>query len=258
MEGSQITVNPDTGLFEVSEESIDTTVSSESAVNSSSSVSDQSTETSENETNTTYSIDDESVPDGSYIMNEDGTLTLIEDSQNGTNFFSSTDTGTDLSDQTEASEDDTQSEDVVNYDSDIMLTSVSPSTQSSYTVQSWQFNLAENRQIGEHYLIWAERNYYNNYSSYWHYYAVVGKDIVKDGDNYTYTDCELYDMYTYNDQTTYNMEETSGSVSGSAYLVYSDLYFDYCGNPSAVSIPFVLVGLLLIITMLLIIALRRK
>lgn len=255
---SQITVNPDTGLFEVSEESIDTTVSSNNAVNSSSSVTGQSDQTSEIENNTTYSIDDDIVPSGSYVQNEDGTLTLIEESQNGSDTITNDDTGTDLSDQTENAEDDSQSEDVANFDSDIMLTSVSPSTQSSYTVQSWQFNVAENRQIGDHYLIWAERTYYNNYSSYWHYYAAVGKDIVKDGDIYTYTDCELYDMYTYNDQTTYNMEETSGSVSGSAYLVYSDLYFDYCGSSSVVSIPFVLVGLLLIIIMLLIIALRRK
>lgn len=238
MAESQIVINPDTGLFEAQEAVPDTeaTVPDTGVI-----VPDSSVDlTGSQDTDTTNSID------------------IVGGDSIGDNSFESSDTGASLSDQAEDETDVSQSEDMVDYDSYINLASAAPSVQS-YSVQPWQLNLAENRQIGEHYLIWAERVYYSgNYNYYWHYFAAVGKDIEKNGDVYVYTDADLYDLYSYDNTTTYQMQQTSGSVNGSSFVVYSDLYFDYVGTASTVSVPFILVGLLLIITMLLIIALRRK
>jgi hypothetical protein len=224
MSESQIVINPDTGLFEAQE-----TVPSSSVDN-----------TGSQDTDTTNSID------------------IVGGDSIGDYSSESSVAGASLSDQTEDETDVSESEDMADYDSYINLASAAPSVQS-YSVQPWQLNLAENRQIGEHYLIWAERVYYGgNYSYYWHYFAAVGKDIEKNGDMYVYTDADLYDLYSYDNTTTYQMQQSSGSVNGSSFVVYSDLYFDYVGTASTVSVPFILVGLLLIITMLLIIVLRRK
>lgn len=238
MAESQIVINPDTGLFEAQETVPDTevTVPDTDVI-----VLDPSVDlTGSQDTDTTNSID-----------------IVGGDSIGGYSSESSV-AGASLSDQAEDETDVSESEDMVDYDSYINLTSAAPSVQS-YSVQPWQLNLAENRQIGEHYLIWAERVYYGgNYNYYWHYFAAVGKDIEKNGDMYMYTDADLYDLYSYDNTTTYQMQQTSGSVNGSSFVVYSDLYFDYVGTASTVSVPFILVGLLLIITMLLIISLRRK
>ena len=231
MAESQIVINPDTGLFEAQEAVPDTE----------STVSDSSVDnTGSQDTDTTDSID------------------IVGGDSIGDYSSESSVAGASLSDQTEDETDVSESEDMADYDSYINLASAAPSVQS-YSVQPWQLNLAENRQIGEHYLIWAERVYYGgNYNYYWHYFAAVGKDIEKNGDMYVYTDADLYDLYSYDNTTTYQMQQSSGSVNGSSFVVYSDLYFDYVGTASTVSVPFILVGLLLIITMLLIIALRRK
>lgn len=238
MAESQIVINPDTGLFEAQETVPDTeaTVPDTGVI-----VPDSSVDlTGSQDTDTTNSID------------------IVGGDSIGDYSSESSVAGASLSDQAEDEVDASESEDMADDDSYINLASVAPSVQS-YTVQPWQLNLAENRQIGEHYLIWAERVYYGgNYNYYWHYFAAVGKDIEKNGDMYVYTDADLYDLYSYDNATTYQMQQSSGSVNGSSFVVYSDLYFDYVGTASTVSVPFILVGLLLIITMLLIILLRRK
>lgn len=252
MAESQIVMNPDTGLFEAQEAVPDTEVT----------VPD--TEVIVPHTEVTVPDIEVSVPSspvnntGSQYTDTTNSIDIVGGDSIGDNSSQSSDTGASLSDQTEDETDVSESEDMADYDSYINLASAAPSVQS-YSVQPWQLNLAENRQIGEHYLIWAERVYYGgNYNYYWHYFVAVGKDIEKNGDMYVYTDADVYDLFSYDNTTTYQMQQTSGSVNGSSFVVYSDLYFDYVGTASTVSVPFILVGLLLIITMLLIIALRRK
>lgn len=147
-------------------------------------------------------------------------------------------------------EDPQEAEPDPSYDDLIDLYSVAPST-ASYNPQAWQVNLAQSRGFGEHYLIWAERVYYTSTSSYWRYYEVVGRDISKEGDIYTYEDCDLYSYYSYSNYVNYDVSESSGTVDGSSYVVYSDLYFDYAGGvPSDHVTPFVTFGLLLMILLL--------
>jgi hypothetical protein len=245
MAESQIVMNPETGLFEAQETVPDTGVivpdTGVIVPDTGVIVPDSPVDlTGSQDTDTTNSID------------------IVGGDSIGGNSSESSDTGASLPDQAEDETDVSESEDMADYDSYINLASAAPSVQS-YSVQPWQLNLAENRQIGEHYLIWAERVYYGSYNNYyWHYFAAVGKDIEKNGDMYVYADADLYDLYSYDNTTTYQMQQSSGSVNGSSFVVYSDLYFDYVGTASTVSVPFILVGLLLIITMLLIIALRRK
>lgn len=252
MADSQIVLNPDTGLFEAQEVVPDT----EATV--------PDTEAIVPDTEATVPDTDVIVLDspvdltGSQNTDTTNSTDIVGGDSIGDNSSESSDTGASLPDQAEDETDVSESEDMADYDSYINLASAAPSVQS-YSVQPWQLNLAENRQIGEHYLIWAERVYYSgNYNYYWHYFAAVGKDIEKNGDMYVYTDADLYDLYSYDNTTTYQMQQSSGSVNGSSFVVYSDLYFDYVGTASTVSVPFILVGLLLIITMLLIILLRRK
>lgn len=245
MAESQIVINPDTGLFEAQEAVPDMEVT----------VPDTEVTVPDIE----VSVPSSSVNNtGSQDTDTTNSIDIVGGDSIGDNSSQSSDTGASLSDQTEDETDVSESEDMADYDSYINLASAAPSVQS-YSVQPWQLNLAENRQIGEHYLIWAERVYYGgNYNYYWHYFVAVGKDIEKNGDMYMYTDADVYDLFSYDNTTTYQMQQTSGSVNGSSFVVYSDLYFDYVGTASTVSVPFILVGLLLIITMLLIIALRRK
>lgn len=245
MAESQIVMNPDTGLFEAQEAVPDTEVT----------VPDTEVTVPDIE----VSVPSSSVNNtGSQDTDTTNSIDIVGGDSIGDNSSQSSDTGASLSDQTEDETDVSESEDMADYDSYINIASAAPSVQS-YSVQPWQLNMAENRQIGEHYLIWAERVYYGgNYNYYWHYFVAVGKDIEKNGDMYVYTDADVYDLFSYDNTTTYQMQQTSGSVNGSSFVVYSDLYFDYVGTASTVSVPFILVGLLLIITMLLIIALRRK
>ena len=245
MAESQIVINPDTGLFETQEVVPDMEVT----------VPDTEVTVPDTEVTVPSSPVDNT---GSQDIDTTNSIDIVGGDSIGGNSSESSDTGASLSDQTEDETDVSESEDMADYDSYINLASAAPSVQS-YSVQPWQLNLAENRQIGEHYLIWAERVYYGgNYNYYWHYFVAVGKDIEKNGDMYVYTDADVYDLYSYDNTTTYQMQQSSGSVNGASFVVYSDLYFDYVGTASTVSVPFILVGLLLIITMLLIIALRRK
>lgn len=105
---------------------------------------------------------------------------------------------------------------------------------AAFTPLAWQVNVASSRSFGEHYLMWAQR-VSSGSSYYWRYYLAVGHDMVKSGDTYRYTDAEVYTYYSYNSSVTYDVSVLSGSVSGSAYLVYSDLYFDYVGTDPAAS-----------------------
>lgn len=103
-----------------------------------------------------------------------------------------------------------------------------------YTPTAWQVNLAEHRSFGEHYLMWAQR-LYSGSSYYWRYYLALGRDMSYASNVYTYADAEVYSYSSYNSSVTYDVSVSSGSVSGSTYLVYSDLYFDYVGVDPAVS-----------------------
>ncbi len=167
--------------------------------------------------------------------------------------------GDSLSDQTEASQNVEKSEDVGSSSDSVIIPYAAVSSNQQFSPQSWQINLAENREIGQHYAMWAERIYYNNYNNYWKYYLVLADDMTYENDLYNYQNAELYEMYTYNDQTNYSMAAAqSGSVSGSAYLVYSDLYFDFCGKRDPVNAPYVIFAFLFIVIVLLVLILKRK
>lgn len=130
------------------------------------------------------------------------------------------------------------------------LYSVAPSS-ASYTPQAWQVNLAQSRGFGEHYLMWAQRVYYSSSASYWKYFEVVGRNIRREGDVYTYEDCDLYTFYNYSGDVSYDVAESSGSVNGSSFVVFSDLYFDYAGGfPTDHVTPFVLFAFLILLMVL--------
>lgn len=239
---NSISIDPETGLFDVSS-------------STSSGSSDSSTSSGSSDSSVSSGSDSGVLP---FIVNSDGSLTLIDGGdQSDVDTDTTSDQGVDLSDQVETAEGVEESEDMVIYDNSVSLASVASGSQS-YTVQSWQLALAQNRDFGDHYLLWAVREYYSNYSYYWHYYAVIGKDIELSDDTYTYTDCDVYELYSYNDSTTYLFQESSGTVSGSSYVVYSDLYFDYVGTKPTLSSAYLIVVFLLVLSMLFIISLRRK
>ena len=129
--------------------------------------------------------------------------------------------------------------------------------EAAFSPQSWQINIAENRGIGEHYLLWAVRDTISGYNRYWRYYLAVGKDIEfnESNDVYTYNSVDLFSYNDNGDTVTYEVENSSGTVDGSQYLVYSDLYFDYVGiDPTnspvvyMVAIAFIMLFVLLIVT----------
>lgn len=99
-----------------------------------------------------------------------------------------------------------------------------------FTVQNWQVNLASNRKIGEHYLIWGVRNNSGSSYRYWDYYCAIGSDITYSSDLYTYTNVDLYHYANRDGSVMYEVASSSGTVNGEQYLVYSDLYFDYVGE----------------------------
>lgn len=139
----------------------------------------------------------------------------------------------------------------------ILPASVVPST-ANYTPQAWQINLAEHRSLGEHYLMWAQRTSYGS-TYYWRYYLAIGRNISYSSNTYTYHDAELYTYYTYNNSTTYNVLVSSGTVSGTTYLVYSDLFFDYVGaDPVLTASPYITFLLAMIIIALLVIGGKRN
>ncbi len=165
-----------------------------------------------------------------------------------------------LSDSVEDSEEVQVDSDGVSSDNTIALTSAAASS-SSFTPAAWQINLASARQLGEHYLMWAERYYYSGTSYYTIYYLAVGRDITFDDstDLYTYSDVDLYDYYSYNSVITYERDIASGDVSGSDCVVYSDLYFDYVGvNPVNNSDSYISFVLLLCIIIILVVGVRRN
>lgn len=138
-----------------------------------------------------------------------------------------------------------------------VLASVTASA-ASYTPQAWQVNLAENRSFGEHYLMWAER-VYSGSSYYWRYYIALGRKISRSSNVYTYTDAEVYTYYNYNSSVTYDVSVSSGTVNGSTYLVYSDLYFDYVGvDPAFKGSVYIFFVLFMIMIVLLITGGKRN
>lgn len=127
-------------------------------------------------------------------------------------------------------------------------------TDYTFSPQTWQLNLASSRQLGEHYLMYGIRKSgTSGYNSYWDYYLVLGNDIDYDesSDRYSYTDCDLYHYSSYDGYVTYELSESSGSLSGSSSVVYSDLYFDYVGvDPVVNSYPYI--GFVMILILMLI------
>lgn len=143
--------------------------------------------------------------------------------------------------------------DVYLYDDAVSLMSAVPSS-AAFTPNAWQTNLASNRSMGEHYLMYANRVYYNGSSSYWHYFLILGSDITYDSDLYTYTDCDVYSYYSYSNTVFYERDLGSGTVNGGQNLVYSDLYFDYVGvDPacsSSVYVDYVLLAFIVVLLMI--------
>ncbi len=148
------------------------------------------------------------------------------------------------------------SSDGVALDRDVYILPASVTASNAvYTPTAWQVNLAENRKFGEHYLMWAQR-VYSGSSYYWRYYLALGRDIRYASNVYTYVDAEVFSYYSYNSSVTYDVSVSSGTVSGSTYLVYSDLYFDYVGvDPAVSSVVYVLFFMFI---MLFAILMRRK
>lgn len=143
-------------------------------------------------------------------------------------------------------------------DLDALPASVTASN-AAYTPQVWQVNLAENRSFGEHYVMWAVRTSSGSSSYYWRYYIAIGRDITYASNVYTYHDAEVYSYYTYNSSVTYDVSVSSGTVNGSSYLVYSDLYFDYVGvDPAFKGSVYIFFTLFLIMIALLVIGGKRN
>lgn len=152
------------------------------------------------------------------------------------------------------------SSDGVALDRDIYVLPASVTASNAvFTPTVWQVNLAEHRAFGDHYLMWAQRVNYSGSSYYWRYYLALGPDITKSGDTYRWQDAEVYSYYTYNSAVTYDVSVNSGSVSGSTYLVYSDLYFDYVGvDPAGSSLVYVTFIMFVIVIALLMIGGKRN
>lgn len=132
--------------------------------------------------------------------------------------------------------------------------------EAAFSPQSWQINMAENRGIGDHYLLWAVRDSVSGYNRYWRYYLAIGKDIEFNvfNDVYTYNSVDLFTYYDNGDTVTYEVENSSGTVDGSQYLVYSDLYFDYVGSDPANSPVVYIFFIVFIMLFVLLIATRRR
>lgn len=128
--------------------------------------------------------------------------------------------------------------------------------EASFTPRDWQVNLAEYRDIGDHYLLWAVRS--SGSYSRWTYYLAIGSDIEYNNDVYTYNDVDLFSYYDNGSTVTYEVETASGSVDGSQYLVYSDLYFDYVGSDPANSPVVYIFFIAFIMLFVLLIATRRR
>lgn len=162
-----------------------------------------------------------------------------------------------------AVEDSEESEVVENsYPADYSVMPLSAvDTDYTYSPTAWQLNLAAERGLGEHYLMYGSRTGSGSYNGYWDYYLVLGDDIEYNeaSDRYTYTDCDVYHHSTYDGVVTYERMESSGTISGSSQVVYSDLYFDYVGvDPVENSYPYISFALFMIMIVLLIVGGRKN
>lgn len=125
----------------------------------------------------------------------------------------------------------------------------------NFTPQQWQINLADNRPFGCHYVMTRLSATNNNYV------LVLGEDITYSNGIYTYTDADYYHVYSYSSggstQYDYSVsEDVSGTISGTSYIVYSDLFFDYLGGRSVDYIWLIIV--FLIFTLLVLQYFRRR
>lgn len=104
-------------------------------------------------------------------------------------------------------------------------------SSSSFSPQSWQINMAQNRPIGWHYVMTRTGVNSNNYI------LVLGRNVAYNNGLYTYVDADFYSVYSTgssgNTRYHYDVRDNwSGTISSSSYVVYSDLYFDYVGGRS--------------------------
>lgn len=121
---------------------------------------------------------------------------------------------------------------------------------SSFSPQTWQLNMAEHRPIGYHYVM-SRVGSYNN-----HYVLVLGRDITYADGVYSYVDCDMYSVYSTGSSSSaryvYDVDDhATGTISSAAYVVYSDLYFDFIGGRSF-SYSYLLVVFLLLMVVVLI------
>lgn len=130
--------------------------------------------------------------------------------------------------------------------------------ESAYTPAAWQVNLAAHRALGEHYVMYAHRVSTSTSYRYWRYYLILGDNISYQNEIYQYKDCEVYSYYDSGDYVTYEVVSGSGSVDGSQYLVYSDLYFDYVAVPAGVDSYCYIFFALFFLMFVLILVTRRK
>lgn len=136
--------------------------------------------------------------------------------------------------------------DVSGDDSVYQVMPLSDVSTASFTPQTWQLNMAQNRPIGWHYLMTRLNS--NN-----QYILVLGRDIVYSNGIYNYSSCDYYTVYSITSSGTTRfyydvLSDASGTVNSSSYVVYSDLFFDYLGGRSVsyswLIIVFILLGIL--------------
>lgn len=214
------------------------------------------------------------------VANPDGTFSSFVGDTDVTDMTKGDmdDAGIDVSDQAQDSEDQVEdwsdfeepqdffspsqeipsagADDYQDNDSDLGIEPFSSAPSStSFTPPVWAVNLASNRALGKHYLMYAVRT--NNYTRY---YLVLGRDVEYIGGSYRYSGCDVYSYYSYSNTIDYTKDSgQSGTLSGSSYLVYSDLYFDYVGaDPLVNAVSYINYLLLLIIIVLLVIGGRRR
>lgn len=124
-------------------------------------------------------------------------------------------------------------------------------SSSSFSPQTWQLNMAQNRPIGWHYVM-SRVGSYNN-----HYILVLGRDINFSNGLYTYVDCDQYSVYQTGSGSAaryvYDVNDhATGNIDSSSYVVYSDLFFDYVGSRS-VSYSWLFIAFLVVIVLFIIV-----
>lgn len=273
---AQIVYNEEENMFDYVEPELDAPVSDETDVDSSVDssvlgVSDDSAHDSSVDLVSSDNVQPEDVgnpADSTGGTQSEQSSTIWYDSEGNVidneNMATETDNTDSDYDESQADTDDLETPSFYVVDSNDYIVYSSASTDGRFSVQPWQTALASGRSLGEHYIIYGSKHYYSGsgYNSYyWDYYAIIGSEIDFDESSsvYTYTDCDLYHYYEYNNSVTYTLEKASGTVSGNSYLCYSDLYFDYVGNDSFdASGQFICALLLLILCGLSILNLRKR